>query len=149
MFNITTVKRETDETAEALKNSTLKDSEPPMSDSEDNLADLLTAEVAAVQASCLSFISGVKTHYKPLIIFMTVLGKPKFQGAITQIAVENAVVPMFLSPVNYRPFTDYAVAERPNLFITRTLHYLRFYHTDSVGKLEDISDDRCVDCDEI
>ena len=140
---------ETEHTTEKLKNSTIKDREPNMSDDDDNLADLLNEQVVEIQAAALSYISGVKQHYKPITTFITIVGSKKFQGAITQVAVENGVVPVFLSPVNYEPFEKFDPSDRPEIFIRRTNHYLKFYHTDRSGKLEDLSDEKCVDCDEI
>ena len=116
---------------------------------DDDFNDLLEDDMIECQMNFEKMVEKVKELYKPVTTFVIVAGSRNFQSVSAAVSVKFGCVPIFLSPVNYQSFESHQFLERPEIFIRRSLHYLRYHHSDKIIRLEQISEDKAINCDDL
>ena len=128
-----------------LQKSSLNEHNQEM-DTEDEL-ELSEIESVESQTELETCLKNIRKFYKPITCIVAITGSTTFQSIAAAATVKLAMVPMFLSPVNYKRWENYNKSERPDIFIRRSCHYMKYYHSDQTQKLENISEDKAVNVD--
>jgi len=104
----------------------------------------------AVGKSISKTLDNIKGLFKAVSYFVIIDGTVNFRALLFYQTIKHKMIPIDLNPGNHKLFADIKNdADKVRAFVDRAKHPLRYCHTESTLQLNNISNEACVDIDEL